>query len=263
MDLDLSNWSDRLTFFLGRYYELDTQLALLAALRRGDTFIDVGANYGMLSLLAASIVGHGGKVHSIEPNPTCVNRLQATIEQNSLNSFVSIHPVAVGSNTGNLTLSVFDNHTGSGTLANVPLTDRSSVTAAIKVDVRRLPDIVDASESQSMVIKIDVEGLEMEVLRGSRDMLVENTPIIVLECVERHLQRAQSSQAEIASYLTDLGFQGFWLSTRRRGLRYHLSLVSVDSPMPDKACNNWLWIHKLDPRIERLPQVATPATSDN
>ena len=69
MSLDLGYWSNRATFFLGRYPDLPTQLIMKAYLKPGDTFIDIGANEGMISLLASSLVGRTGKVLSFEPNP--------------------------------------------------------------------------------------------------------------------------------------------------------------------------------------------------
>src|SRR5690242_13564500 len=60
MPLDLSNWSERLTYFLGRHHEIFTSLFLEAAVRPGETFIDVGGNIGMITLHAAALVGPAG-----------------------------------------------------------------------------------------------------------------------------------------------------------------------------------------------------------
>ena len=57
MHLNLADWSERQTWFLARYHELDLQLLMNACLRPGDRVIDVGANIGMLSLHAAWRVG--------------------------------------------------------------------------------------------------------------------------------------------------------------------------------------------------------------
>jgi hypothetical protein len=57
MSLDLGNWSNRQTYFLGRFYDLPTQLVLLSCLRPDDIFVDIGANEGMISLLASRLVG--------------------------------------------------------------------------------------------------------------------------------------------------------------------------------------------------------------
>jgi len=53
MELDLSDPMERFTYFLGRYYDAHTQLFMRKYLKRGDNFVDVGANIGMISLLAS------------------------------------------------------------------------------------------------------------------------------------------------------------------------------------------------------------------
>src|SRR5262245_49548095 len=71
MRLDLSKWADRSAFFLGRWYDLNTQLLMSALLRPGDTVVDVGANRGMFALAASRLVGETGRVVCFEPNPNC------------------------------------------------------------------------------------------------------------------------------------------------------------------------------------------------
>jgi len=54
--LNLANWSERLTYFLGRYYDLKLQLLMRAILKRGDRVVDIGSNIGMITLHAAALV---------------------------------------------------------------------------------------------------------------------------------------------------------------------------------------------------------------
>src|SRR5947208_1529536 len=75
LTLDLAHWADRATFFLGRWYDLPTQLLIRDLLEPGDTVVDVGANRGNFALVASSLVGLTGKVICFEPNPTCVGIL--------------------------------------------------------------------------------------------------------------------------------------------------------------------------------------------
>ena len=81
MDLDIAKWSQRSTYFLGRYYDLPTQLLCQAALRVGDHVVDVGANIGMISLLASAIVGPTGRVDAFEPNPLCAQKIRQTLSR--------------------------------------------------------------------------------------------------------------------------------------------------------------------------------------
>ena len=57
MELELSDWAERYTFFLGRYYEMGVQRVLDAILMPGDRFVDIGANIGMIALHARSLIG--------------------------------------------------------------------------------------------------------------------------------------------------------------------------------------------------------------
>jgi precorrin-6B methylase 2 len=69
MELDLAAWSERSAYFLGRFYDLNLQMLMIQILKPGDRFVDIGANIGMLSILAARLVGPSGRVESFEPNP--------------------------------------------------------------------------------------------------------------------------------------------------------------------------------------------------
>jgi hypothetical protein len=84
MKLDLSKWSDRSAFFLGRWYGLPAQLLVADLLKQGDVVVDVGANRGMFALMASRVVGDTGKVIAgkvicIEPNPNCLKILDREI----------------------------------------------------------------------------------------------------------------------------------------------------------------------------------------
>ena len=88
MRLDLSKWPDRWAYFLGRWYDLETQLLVSDLLGPGDTVIDVGANRGMFTLLASRLVGDAGQVIAFEPNPTCVHILEDELAANNIRNVV-------------------------------------------------------------------------------------------------------------------------------------------------------------------------------
>jgi len=118
MDLNLADWSERQTWFLARYHELDLQLLMNACLRPGDRVIDVGANIGMLSLHASSRVGANGLIESFEPNPECCARIRRVLDRNGI-KHVRLHAMGLSDLEETLTLNVLENHLGMATLAPV------------------------------------------------------------------------------------------------------------------------------------------------
>jgi len=93
MLLDIAGWSNRATWALGRFYDLGTQLVVSRLLNPGDLFVDIGANEGMISLLATRAVGGEGQVIAFEPNPVP----RAKFEENlKLNNISNVRIIAAG-----------------------------------------------------------------------------------------------------------------------------------------------------------------------
>lgn len=243
MTLDLADWAERQTYFLGRYYDLPTQLALRKLLRPGDCFVDVGANIGMLTLLAAALVGRTGRVIAVEPNPQAAGRIRQSLAANGVD-WVTLHEVALADAAGELCLSVFDDHTGSGTLAPVV---NAAITNRITVRVMRGDDLLADLPQPPRVLKLDVEGYEPRALRGLQETLHAAQPIVVTEAEPVLLQRAGSDLAELFDVLHTAGYRGFWLGTCRRRLRYQLALRPLTDSVRE---SNVVW----------LPQAEPPAT---
>jgi FkbM family methyltransferase len=259
MRLNLSNWSERHTYFLGRYYELATLLALDAFLRPGDRMLDVGANIGMVALEAARLVGPTGRVDCFEPNPRCLDRLA---EHRSLNEleWLHIHPFALADEDSRQCLSVVTDHDGMGTLATVSAEDETLVSRRFEVTTRRGDDAVRAADGRDPAfIKIDVEGFEGRVLAGLQGVLRESHPVVYTEFVDAHLRRDGSSRAALFEFMSRQGYAGFGASTRRRGLRHQLELTPLADAAAAIECRtaDVLWTQTGDERGQ--PFLATNA----
>ena len=156
-------------------YELRKVKAVQALLKPGDTFIDVGGNKGDFALLAAKITGESGHVFCIEPEPTNCKWIRESIQ---LNSYENIYLF-------NLALSDRDSEallylgTKSGfhtLLSGQPERNQG----CLKVTTRTLDALLRERKTPSVqMIKIDVEGAELQVLRGSVET-IKNNPAIVL-----------------------------------------------------------------------------------
>jgi FkbM family methyltransferase len=249
MRLDLSNWAERMTYFLGRYYELNVQLLLTAVLRSGDRVVDIGGNIGMITLTMARTVGADGRVDCFEPNPRCIETLRHHTGLNRLGQ-VRIHAMALSDSPGQMRLNLTSSHTGTATLAEV-----DDVKEAIVVPVE-VGDRVLASGPPIRLIKIDVEGFEMHVLRGLSQTLRRDRPMLITEFIEAQFARAGTSGAAIADLLRVLGYRPLAVTTRRDWFLHRLHLSDFDARQP--RSNDVFWVHRDDGQVA-LP---TPVTKD-
>jgi FkbM family methyltransferase len=232
MSLRIGGWSNRFTFFLERFYDLPTQLLMARVLRPGDTFVDVGANEGMMTLLGARLVGPSGHVISFEPNPVSRGILESNLERNRIAS-VELHASGLGDQAGELNLFVPHVNSGEGSFTTpADVSTGDYVRCPIKVGDEVLGD------RRPRLIKIDVEGFETRVLRGLVATLESARPVIVLEMIAGHLARDGQSPQSLCEWLAARGYQGKRLSLRGR---HKLELL----PMPDEwKDGDYVFVHR-------------------
>jgi FkbM family methyltransferase len=238
---DLSNWSERHTFFLRRFYELATQLLMKAALRSGDCFVDIGANIGMLSLLASRLVGEHGRVISCEPNPRCVARIRDVIALNEIHN-IEVCQTAISNSIGTATLHVVTDHDGMGTLAELPDDEMTQVTRKFDVEVSSGDEVLKDRKARPTVVKIDVEGLEFRVLQGLQRTLATDRPLVCTETVASHLRRDGVDVVELKRWMHQFGYRPYRLGTARRVLRHELVLQQIGSRHNLTALRDVAWI---------------------
>lgn len=163
-------------------YEAGTLWAFSQLLRPGDVFVDVGANIGLMSIHAARLVGDSGAVFSFEPMPDIFAQFQANIGLNAARH-VRAFNLALGSEPGELPIFAHPEiNRGSSSL----LTAGTPATHIVAVSTL---DSFAASHIKRSIrmIKVDVEGWELEVLRGGVDTLSgDAAPILCVECSELH-----------------------------------------------------------------------------
>ncbi|MDQ3440266.1 MAG: FkbM family methyltransferase [Planctomycetota bacterium] len=241
MRLSLANWSERQTYFLGRYYDLHTQAFAMTCVRPGDTFIDVGGNSGMITLLAARLVGEGGHVHTFEPNPVEGDRIRAALDENGIPN-VTLHRMGLADARAELTLSVVSHHSGLGTFAEVLPWEAKYVSAKHVAKVARGDDVLPPNLNGAVTIKVDVEGYECRVLRGLHGTLTKYRPAVVAEASDAHLRRAGQSAKELLDLMADLGYRAYRTAIRRRLGRQRLSFAPIhkgDASLPRNVA--WLY----------------------
>lgn len=205
----LIGWS---VHFFGTY-EAEIRRQIHALLRPGAVAIDVGANVGWHTLLMAAMVTPTGRVYAFEPNPTIRERLAAALRANSL-THVDVDPRALSHYEGRSSFvapaagSVWD---GTGHLLGDPS------DTAVCVECTTLDAFAKAQGFQRLdLIKIDVEGWELSVLRGGREALESLRPFILFEHDPRYVSRSGSTGRTIVRFFRDLDYLVYSLPRRGR-----------------------------------------------
>ncbi len=176
LDLDLGTYPDCCMAY--GLYELDTTRLVLRYLRLGDHFVDVGANIGYFTLIAASRVGSNGRVDAFEPEPANHQRLVDHLQANGLADRVNVHHLAASDQKGQAQIHTYEgdphfNH-GCASLFEHPWDNPHSTP----VPTDRL-DAVLAGTTPRM-IKMDVEGAEAGVVAGMTGLLTGPAPPMIL-----------------------------------------------------------------------------------
>lgn len=248
IERDLSWWADRLSYFIGRWHDLPTQLLLDDLLESGDSVVDVGANRGAFALYAAHRVGRSGKVTCFEANPACIPLITRCLERNALAN-VEIKAVGLSDAEGELTLTVPNSKPGEASFGQSAYGARE--THAVKVRVAPGDSLL--TEHHPDLIKIDVEGFECRVIRGMKQLITTAKPLIVTELVSAHLARCGSSKQELVRLLDSYGYTGYRICLSRSHRTWKLtSLESSDD------CDA-LWISRetqLTPRVHAAVALA-------
>ena len=184
-------------------YESHVVAVFRRFIRPGWNVIDLGANVGYFSLLAASLVGPSGSVLSIEPNPRNVRLLEASRRINNID-WLTVIQVAAGRVAGILVLNTsHSNGTTAAPFQNIDDFLASEIVACVPVSG------LVPSDKPIHFIKVDVEGAEYNALLGCQDMLRRDHPIIVSEFAPNSMPSISGIQGE--DYLKWLNEQGYRL----------------------------------------------------
>ncbi|MBT2487880.1 FkbM family methyltransferase [Streptomyces sp. ISL-96] len=179
-------------------------------LRRGDTYVDVGANIGYYSLLASRLVGDEGQVVAVEASPVFHRRILQHVALNGADNVRAING-AVSDVRKRLTF-VLASSDNLGANSIVPYEGPAEST--FEVEAVPLPDLLDPEEiARARVIKIDVEGAEGSVVRGMAPMLDELRPDaeITVEVTPQRMAMLGDSVDELMETMRAHGFHPYRL----------------------------------------------------
>lgn len=192
----------------------------LHLLRRGDLFVDIGANVGSFTVLACSI--EGVKAIAYEPIPETASKLRRNILVNDFEMVAEVRMLGVSDTPGTLRFTSSED-----SMNHVVGPEETGVSASIEIEVVRLDDeLVDLPAEQSLVMKIDVEGHEHAIIAGARKVLSRDmTRAVIMETNGSSLRYGVSDEA-LFSAMESLGFTPciYNIATRE------LSVISVALP---------------------------------
>jgi len=176
---------------------------LCAQLKPGCVFMDIGANVGYFSLLAGSLVGPTGKVIAVEPNHDVAVQLKQNAAKSEVTN-IALEEVCCSESAGQRTFFLSEAmNSGKSSLSQANAEgSRSLEIACTTVDL-----LVDGYNLQRVdAVKVDVEGAEMEVLRGMRSTLAQFRPALLIELLPPLLARFSATAEDVIEFLAQQGY---------------------------------------------------------
>jgi FkbM family methyltransferase len=185
-------------FIHGGFEKAELKL-LSSRLSAGDGIVDVGANIGYFTIPLAMTVGASGMVVACEPEPRNVRRLTENVALNDLDN-VEIKQVAIGSHDGTTMLYLGDDsvyHTTAGENDRLHITRAHETGESRRVPLVRLDTLWREQGSPPVAfIKIDVEGTELDVLTGGKELIGACRPYLLIETDQPRLDSVRELLSE-------------------------------------------------------------------
>lgn len=212
-------------------FEEEELLLLKRFLKPKETFLDIGANIGIFSLLAAHFAGKEGCVIAFEPTSSTYQRLQENIELNSLQNIQAFR-MALSDTNGQAELQVASE--GYDAWNSLAKPSSGTVIASETVETLTLDSFLSKANIRDIaLIKIDVEGWEIPVLKGAQNLLnAPNAPTLMVEFTEQNAQNAGFSCKELYQLLVEYGYELFTYDAAKNrlvpeSLRAHYPYLNI------------------------------------
>lgn len=226
-------WNDVIGrhIYLGEDFEQGEQNFLFSFLQPGITFLDLGAHQGLYTLLASKKSGSRGQVIAFEPSPREFRRLKWHLAVNCRRN-VRVEPFALGSKEGTVELFIsLGQETGCNSLRHPAV---SEPVKKIQVPVTTLDRYLQRMKINKVdFVKIDVEGAELDVFKGSGRLLAEFRPLILCELADIRTESWGYRSADIYEFLAASAYKWFMITSdgqlqlcpQKR--RFHENLLAV------------------------------------
>lgn len=205
---DLRDTISREVCFAGCYEPQETAL-VRAVLRPGMCFVDVGANWGYFSLMAAYLVGETGRVISLEPDPRLFSKLRENLAANHLEQVTAL-PIAAAGSRGSLTMLSYNEDGGNFGMSQVVARLPASETC-FRVSANSLDSILSQQKIGPIdLLKMDIEGAEAMAIAGLwKSLSARRIKFLLLELHPTALLDQGSSTQAVVEILRTAQYTGF------------------------------------------------------
>jgi len=188
--------------YVDERYEHEVRRRLKTLVRPGDTVLDIGAHIGLFSVVAARWVGPGGRVVAFEPSPETRAALVDHLELNRVRDRVDVRGEAIAAVSG---AADFFSVAFSPESTLNPVHSRLGEASSLRVPVTTIDTFCEANLIGPRVIKIDVEGLELQALRGAARTIGRARPAVLVEMHPMNWHEVGESVSSADCLLRSLG----------------------------------------------------------
>lgn len=192
-------------YVLNHYHLPDSDpmlAAFLKALGPGQIVYDVGSYIGIWAILAARVVGTAGRVVAFEPAPASVRLVRRHIRLNEVAEIVTVVEAAIGDASG-----ASEFYEACLSPENSLLTKTGSLWHAVSVPMLTLDEYASQTGLYPDVVKVDVEGAELQVLKGAQHLLTQRRPMVFCELHRFAWQAFGFSEGHFWQALVDFGYE--------------------------------------------------------
>ena len=208
----------------GKVWESHIAAALNKLLTPGAVFIDGGANLGVHSLLASRLVGPSGEVHAFEAAWPNARVLRRSLRLNNMTNVI-VHEAALGALHSTVCMPTPTVGPGGNRSTGRKQVHHMDYRVTMKTGTTLCGDSLSAVPLESLdalsdsmpridVIKVDIQGSELNMLKGAEAILRSRQPILIFELEEDRLVPLNASSAAVVEYVTSLGYDVYLLAEK-------------------------------------------------
>ncbi len=213
------------SLILQEHTESNETKFLKKIIKPGQTVLDVGANFGWYSIHFSNWVGQSGKVFAFEPVPEIYEELTSNIKLNFCQN-ITVFNCALGNQNESVLFNVSEFEGGSGASS-----ENLKFGKKIKVSKHKLDDLMNDQNLDNIdFLKIDIEGGELNMLKGAEKLIEKYKPKILLEIVDIHCDRFEYLPEDVYNFLFNKGYDGLYIGNEHSKKLNDINIDEFEKP---------------------------------